>query len=1444
MQQEEHRVQVQVPKLSPDRENWVIYRDRLKWAMQANSFNDHATVASPSAAYIALGDIGGATPAARWAKEETAIRQVMGSTLPDTAFNRIKATANVHDAWEILKRVYEERSKALVADIIRRFRNKRCAEEESVRGHFEYLADLREQLAAMGKAVTDEDYTDTLLASLPASYDGAVSSISASARLGTKILTAEIFEQFILDESERRQVKAKPSEGPDEALAAEYSKGKGNDKRRDKRKVECFNCHKTGHYKSECWAKGGSKEGQGPKRSKAAKDEAAPAEEQAENLEAWAAVEEADSPTEVAAAVGRSPAQPERGHGKSTTELYDSGASRHMSPFGERFANYRTIPPRAITSADKRVFYAVGMGDLRIEVPNGESSTPIMLKDVLHAPDMGVTIVSINRITKAGYSLLFDETCCWIRDRNKNYVGKIPVSINGLYKVERVYAAAIPDETVDLATLHRRLAHVAPESIRRMISTGAIQGVRLADDDHMGICDTCEQAKATRKQIRKEREAPLADAIGAEVHTDLWGPSPVLTMGGRRYYVTFTDDYSRYTSLTVIRTKDETLEAYKQYAAWMYMQHGVRIKRLRSDRGGEYTGTAFSKFLGEQGTERRLTTHDTPQHNGVAESLNRRLIERVRALMIQSGLQKSLWAEAIQYVVWLKNRTTTKVLGDVTPLERLTGSKPNLAGLPEWGQRVWVHDGVNDKLHPRAMQARWIGYDTGSTHSHRIYWPAKHLVTAERNVRFTTEFTTVYTSAPPLGITPATAVPPQAISAPPTVPTQSAGSQSAPQPLPDQPQPAAMPVEKPPPATDSGEEEIEVEDELEEEAATPPPPTRKGKAAAKKAAPAQAAQPTRQSARTRKPSALVKMIEAGEGTAGGEIADLAADDADDADRNEWACLAGFESIIAAAVQETEGHPNSVLEAQARPDWPKWKEAMDREIASLEQAGTWNTVPRPRGKNIVGCKWVFRLKRKADGSVDKYKARLVARGFTQIHGVDYYDTYSPVARLASFRLILAIAARNNWEVVAFDFNSAYLNGELGEGEEIYMQEPPGYESDLQEMVKLLLKALYGLKQAGRKWYDALLALLISLGFSVTVADPGVFVARRNGEVLILGVHVDDCAMTGSSPKLIAAYRQKLNERYVLTDLGPVSWLLGIQITRNRAARTISLSQAAYIKTIIARFSLADAKACSTPMVPSAQYSKGDSPASPTEAAHMRKVPYREAIGSLMYAAVATRPDITFAVSTLSQFLENLGEAHWQAVKRVFRYLAGTINVALTYGGERHDVHGFTDADGASQEHRRAISGYAFIMDGGAISWSSRKQELVTLSTAEAEYVAATHAAKECIWLRRLTGEILPTDDDPPTTLYCDNQAALKLAQDDNYHARTKHIDIRYHFIRDVVKRELIELQYCPTDDMTADILTKALPRWKVSQHALGLGLCRPCGGVMELADSGAPGDEAE
>jgi hypothetical protein len=241
-----------------------------------------------------------------------------------------------------------------------------------------------------------------------------------------------------------------------------------------------------------------------------------------------------------------------------------------------------------------------------------------------------------------------------------------------------------------------------------------------------------------------------------------------------------------------------------------------------------------------------------------------------------------------------------------------------------------------------------------------------------------------------------------------------------------------------------------------------------------------------------------------------------------------------------------------------------------------------------------------------------------------------------------------------------------------------------------------------------------------------------------------------------------------------------------------------------------------------MEPSLQLSHSQSPCTVTEIAEMKNILYRATVGSLMYLAIGTRPDIAFTVSTVTQFSAEPGKAHWEAVKRIYRYLLGTKKLALTYGGGRKGLEGFTDTDGAMLEHRFAITGYAYLLNGGAISWSSHKQELITLSTTEAEYVTATQTAKEGIWLRQFIGKVFhPLER--PTPLHCDNQSAIALTKDGSFHPRTKHIDIWYHFIRFVVEDGSISLIYCPTEDMVADTLTKALPSIKAKHFTTSLGL---------------------
>ena len=1484
-----------VTKLATDGSNWVIYRDRMTSHFKSRHWASHLTSTTIPQAYIAKGDVNGLTPDERWAREEEEAMDMIGLSVPDDVFMAIKDNTTTMDTWNAVKDLFQNRSPLIGADLRKKLSNSKLGEDEDVRAFFNRLNSLRGQLASMGTIYTDAEYAAILLGSTSDAYDSVLGGLNAVAHTSGVPITPSQITLLISDEYDRRIMK-KNKNNNDEAFTASTQK-------RDMRKVECYNCHNFGHMKSECWAKGGDKEGQRPPRRNNANsnsnsnpnsnsdgrnnrggqnnrnnrntnrnnrnnenrntnDSANAAEP---DIGAWAAIEEIedeDSYTDAVYTTVSTVHQP-----GVEVELYDSGASRHMSPFRHRFRNFHPIPPRAIASADHRVFYATGAGDLQIDVPNGDTTTPIILRDTLYAPDMALTIISISRINNAGCDVNFSaksRTCKIISPAGKQ-IGCIPANEHGLFRVEHAYAAAVttPVERVDIHTLHRRLGHISADAIRALIRNHAIEGIDLIDDGSPIICDSCEHAKMTRKIILKERKAPPAKRFGDEVHTDLWGPSPINSLGGRRYYITFTDDATRFTVANVLRTKDEALNAYKTFAAWAQTQHGAKIKALRSDRGGEFTSHDFTKFLQQEGTERRLTTHDTPQHNGVAESLNRRLLERTRAVLHHSDLPKNLWAEALRNSVWLKNRTSTKALpNNITPYEKLYGIKPDLSGVPEWGQHIWVHSGTGSKLDARGLEARWIGFDADSTHAHRVYWPNKRSISVERDVRFSIPGYILYPESshpypqtqppPPPPPGPPPAAPPAAPPAQPVQATQPVVIQPpAPPPAPPrQPTPGpsqppgtgaqtAPPFSLSPPLSRDSSRSPAMPGGMQPEAPErplPPPrhPSRPGRGAP-------LPQPTRRSARRPHPSAKEQAIQRGEATTGEEY-----DTPPSAAMRRWmhpdtphyydsgayasdftycdfAYLAADEEIFEASTSESQDDPKSLKEAQSRSDWSKWQQSMDREISTLENAGTWINVPRPTNKNIVGSKWVFRIKRKADGSIEKYKARLVAQGFTQKFGVDYFDTFSPVAKLSSFRIILAIAARNDWDADTFDFNGAYLNGELGDNEEIYMKPPPGYTSE-GEQVKRLLKSLYGLKQAGRKWYETLSRALLDLGFQVNNADPGVFSSHVNNHTTILAIHVDDCLITGSSPELIADYKHKLNQRYSLTDLGPVHWLLGIKISRNRETRTISLSQTSYIDTVLSRFSLSNAKPLASPISPGVTLSKKDSPTDANEMAQMKKVPYREAVGSLMYAAVATRPDITFAISTLSQFLENPGLLHWEAVKRVLRYLSGTKTHALTYGNEHHDLHGYTDADGASQDHRHAISGYAFLIDGAAISWASRKQELVTLSTAEAEYVATTHAAKECIWLRRLTSQLF-NNVTSPTTLHCDNQAAIHLATDDNYHARTKHIDIRFHFIRQTIMDGAINIVYCPTQDMTADILTKALPKHKVAIHSQNLGICR-------------------
>jgi hypothetical protein len=508
------------------------------------------------------------------------------------------------------------------------------------------------------------------------------------------------------------------------------------------------------------------------------------------------------------------------------------------------------------------------------------------------------------------------------------------------------------------------------------------------------------------------------------------------------------------------------------------------------------------------------------------------------------------------------------------------------------------------------------------------------------------------------------------------------------------------------------------------------------------------------------------------------------------------------------VDDARAHdePPTYRAAMARPDAPQWREAMRAELASLMKTNTFQFVPvgERLKQRPVSSKWVYKIKRKSDGTVERYKARLVARGFTQRPGVDFRETFAPVARMTSIRTLLSVACKDDMNLTHLDVDTAFLNGELDE--EIFMQLPEGgLEGDAGRVVKLR-KGLYGLKQASRQWYKALDKVLSGIGFVQSRADPCIYVYERDGKRVMLAVYVDDFVIADNNADLRERVKRELAVHFKLKDLGELHGCLGLRVTRDRARRELTLDQEGYIIEMLDMFHMSDCKPCATPEQVNLHLPKHEQHGNDNT-----RYPYREAVGKLMYAMVCTRPDIASAVRAVSKHLCAYGDAHWTAVKRIMRYLKGTSDMKLRFGGKRvgESLVGYADADwGNDKDERKSVTGYVFAHAGGPLSWSSKGQRTVALSSTEAEYMSLSEACREVTYLRLLLSELRHVQRGA-TTIYEDNQGAIALTKNPEHHARNKHIDMRHHFCRDMVQNGAVAVVYMPTASMPADALTKAL-----------------------------------
>ena len=518
-------------------------------------------------------------------------------------------------------------------------------------------------------------------------------------------------------------------------------------------------------------------------------------------------------------------------------------------------------------------------------------------------------------------------------------------------------------------------------------------------------------------------------------------------------------------------------------------------------------------------------------------------------------------------------------------------------------------------------------------------------------------------------------------------------------------------------------------------------------------------------------------------------------------------------------------PNTVDEALSGDHSAEWSRALESEYQSLLKNKTWTLVPRPENKNVVGNRWVFKVKHKADGTIDRFKARLVAQGFTQTHGVDYGEVFSPVARLAAIRSLLALANAHDWEIHQMDVNTAFLNGQLDY--EVYMEQPEGFvDPDQPEYVCKLDKSLYGLKQSARCWNSTLDTYLKENGYRQSSADSCMYIKSTkspDGKVkfVILAVFVDDFIPVSNDLQMLCKEKAAFCEKFDMDDKGEIHDVLGLLVTRDRQNRVLTISQPDFTKNVLLRFGMDKSRPVATPMDGSCQFRKFSEDDKPCD-----KQRYQQAIGCLTYAAMSTRPDISVAVNTLSQYMACPSEQHWTGIKRILRYLNGTVQYGLVFtGNDGAELVGYSDADWAADlDTRRSTSGYVFKIGGAIVNWCSKRQLTVAKSSTESEYVALSAAAQESVWLRRLLTDF-GFEVTSPTTLYEDNTGAIELSKNPKFHNRTKHIDVAYHFTRERVLSNELSVIHCSTDDMVADAMTKGLGRVKFERFRGMMGVNR-------------------
>ena len=1039
--------------------------------------------------------------------------------------------------------------------------------------------------------------------------------------------------------------------------------------------------------------------------------------------------------------------------------IIDSGATQHMTYERDNLSEYVEFKrPCKVNLGDDRVILAYGKGTYRLTTDLNRSSQKIALKNVLYLPELKRNLLSVQAMSKLGATVVFKEDECRIsKDSRLIGIGTMHGKLYMLKVISEEYVNVMKNNP-NMELWHCRFGHLGMNNISKLLDENMVEGMSNVKDGGMSdVCEACVQGKQHCTPYPK-KSFNRATELFESVHSDLCGPMNVKSFGKSQYFVTFIDEYSRYTQVHFLKSKDEVLEKFKQYVN-QAEKLGKRVKNLRSDNGGEYCSEVFDDYLKEKGITHQTTVPYCPEQNGIAERMNRTLVEAARSMMFHAGMPKQFWAEAIHTAAYVHNRSPTSSLKEVTPFERFFGQKPDVSNLRVFGCIAFKHipDTKRRKLDKKSSKCVFVGYPEG-TKGYKLYDLEKKSFVRSRHIIFQERTFHNFKSKESLEFYDEDEVSPE---------SSVVGA-------------IIDPNDR---AEEVGNDDVEVD---------VPVPNNHPVGATYEDNFMREVQNLNPQRERRPPQRY--------------------------DDEVYNCSEDLTADI--------NEPSNIREAWNGKNSAEWKKAAESEYKSLIDNHTWDLVPPPGDKNVVGSKWVFKVKRKADGTVQKFKGRLVAQGYTQSPGTDYDEVFAPVVRYASIRSLLAVANICNWEINQMDVKTAFLQGNLNE--EIYMKQPDGFiDPEKPDYVCKLNKGIYGLKQAARCWNNSINDYLLSNGYTKSTADPCVYIKTmksQDGRIhfVIIAIYVDDMMFFSNNTEMLEREKKAIAKRFQVEDLGELHYVLGMDIVRDREQRTISISQKKYLEGVLKKFDMENCKPISTPLEFGKKYEELSN-----EDEQFDTRTYQRAIGCLTYAATISRPDLSIAVSVLSKFMSKPGVEHWKGVKRVLRYVQGTLDYGLMYSADDTSttLTGYTDADWAGDlSTRRSTTGYVFQVQGSTVSWCSKRQGCVARSTTEAEYIALSTASQEAVWLRRLLESVLKKQD-KPTTLYEDNQGTIELTKNPKFHNRTKHIDVSYHYAREQVDNKIISIKYCRTENMLADVMTKGLTKAQFEKFRDMLGLIK-------------------